>query len=82
MRLQFFYKTNLFEEWMKKFVPLLTKEKGLRMNGKMMTLTFFKPYKVCLKNQGNCFPYLLVNLFKERYISSAKSYKNLNKLIS
>ena len=28
------------------------------------------------------FPYLLANLFKERYISSVKSYKYLNKFIS
>ena len=28
------------------------------------------------------FPYLLVKLFKQRYISSAKSYKYLKKLLS
>ena len=28
------------------------------------------------------FPYLIVNLFKQRYISAAKSYKHLIKLIS
>ena len=26
---QFFLKINMFQEWMKKFVALLTKEKGL-----------------------------------------------------
>ena len=30
---------------MKKFVALLTKEKWLKMNGEMMTLTFFQLYK-------------------------------------
>ena len=38
----------------------------LRMDGKVMTLTFFKFY----------------NLFKQRYISSVKSHKILIKLIS
>ena len=28
---------------------LLTKEKWLRMNGKMMTMTFFEPYAVYIK---------------------------------
>ena len=34
---------------MKKFVALQTKEKRLRMNGKMMTLSFFELYTVYLK---------------------------------
>ena len=29
---------------MKRFIALLTEEKQLRMNGKMMTLTFFELY--------------------------------------
>ena len=40
----FFFKTNLFKEWMNKFITLLTKEKQLKMKGKMMTLTFFELY--------------------------------------
>ena len=36
-----FFKTGLFIEWMKKFVVLLMREKRLRVNGKIMTLTFF-----------------------------------------
>ena len=32
---------------MKKIVALLTKAKQLRMNGKMMTLTFFELFIVC-----------------------------------
>ena len=59
---------------------LLTKKKRLRTNGKMMTLTFLKLYTVYIKNGTIHFPYLLVNLFKERYISSVKSCKYLNKL--
>ena len=59
---------------------LLTKKKRLRMNGKMMPLTFLKLYAVYIKNGTIHFPYLLVNLFKERYISSLKSCKHLNKL--
>ena len=57
---------------LKKFIALLTKEKWLRMNGKMMTLTF--------KNSDNTFSLLLLNLFKERCISFVKSYEYLNKL--
>ena len=38
----FFSTINLFKERNKKFVTLLTKEKWLRMSGKMMTLTFFE----------------------------------------
>ena len=35
---------------MEKFVPLITKEKWLRMNGKMMDQTFFKLYAVYIEN--------------------------------
>ena len=45
------------------------KQKRLRVDGK-----FFKPYK------SNCFS-ILVNLFKERYISSVKSYEYLSKVV-
>ena len=38
-------------------------------------------YSVYNKNMTALFPYLLVNLFKQKYISSAKSYKYLNKFI-
>ena len=38
-------------------------------------------YTVYVKNLDNSFPILLINLFKERYIGSVKSYKYLNKLI-
>ena len=34
----------------KKFVALLTKEKQLRMNGKMMTLTFCDFYSMSINN--------------------------------
>ena len=36
---------------------------------------------VYIKNSENSFSILLVNLFQERYMSSVKSYKYLNKLI-
>ena len=66
---------------MKKFIALLTEEKQLRTNRKMMSLTFFKLYTEYIKNQDNFFfSYLLLNLFKERNISFVKSYKYLNKL--
>ena len=45
------------------------------MNEKMMTLTFFESYTqyVYVKNYDSCFfLYILINLFTERYISSAK----------
>ena len=47
-------KTNQFKEIMKKFVALLTNEKRLRINEKMMTLTFFKLYTVHIKKLGQC----------------------------
>ena len=67
---------------MKKFIELLTKEKKLRINGKILTLTFFESYTVYVKIGATLFPYLLINLIKERYISSAKNYNYLNKVIS
>ena len=67
---------------MKKFVALPRKEKRLRMIGKMMNLTFIEIFTAYIKIRMICFPSLLVNLFKERYISSVKSCKYLNKLIS
>ena len=67
---------------MKKFTELLTKEKKLRINGKILTLTFFESYTVYVKIGATVFPYLLINLIKERYISSAKNYNYLNKVIS
>ena len=74
----FFFKANLFKEEMKKFVVLLTKEKQLRMNGKMISLTFlYSAYKI----STILFFYLLVNLFKQRGLVLL-SYKYLNKLIS
>ena len=66
----------------KKFVALIAKKKQLRMNGKEMTLIFFKLYMVYIKIRTTIFPYLLVNLFNERCISLAKGYKYLNKSIS
>ena len=67
---------------MKKFIELLTKEKKLRINGKIVTLTFFESYTVYVKIGATVFPYLLINLIKERYIRSAKNYNYLNKVIS
>ena len=60
----------------------IIKENQQKMNGKMMTLTFFKLYTVHIKTRPIAFPYLHINLFKKRYISSVISYKYLNKLIS
>ena len=53
---------------MKKFVALVTKEKQLGMNGKMMNLTFFEPYAVHMKKLGQFFVHIY--LFKQRCISS------------
>ena len=53
------------------------------MNAKMMTLTFFELYYiVCIKNRTIPFQYLLVNLFKQRHISSVKSCKYLSKFVN
>ena len=51
------------------------RKKWLKMNGKMMTLTIFQLYAVYIKIRTILFPYLLISLIKERYISSVKSYK-------
>ena len=40
---------TMIKELVKKFVALLTKEKQLRMNGKMMTLNFLEVYSVSTK---------------------------------
>ena len=53
---------------MKKFVALPTKEKQLRRNEKM--ITFFGLYRVYKKIRTILCPYSLINLFKERHISS------------
>ena len=49
-------------------------EKRLRMNGKMMTLTFLELYTAYIKNWYIFFPHLLAKLFTERFTSSVKSY--------
>ena len=54
----FFFKTNLFKEWIKKFVALLMKEKRPGMNGKMMTSIFFELYIVYMKKSGQFFSIL------------------------
>ena len=47
---------------MKKLITLLTKEKRLRMNGKMVTLTFFELYRMYIKIRTILSQYLLLNL--------------------
>ena len=67
------------EGWNEEIVALLTEEKWLIMNGKQMTLTFIEFYVVYIYC-NYFFTYILVILFKERSIISAKIYKYLNKL--
>ena len=62
---------------MKKFVPLLTKEKRPRMNEKMMTPTFFEIYTVYIKKLGQFFSHNLLVIHR-----SAGKYKYFEKLIS
>ena len=53
------------------------------MNRKIMTMTFFEFCTVYIyKVREIIFPYLLINLFKERYSSSVKRYYYINKFIS
>ena len=61
----FDFKTSLLKERMKIFVALLTKEKIL--NGKMMTLDFFRALYNVYRNQDDCFfhTYLLTCLNKD-----------------
>ena len=48
-----------------------------------MTMTFFELYTVYINEiRKILFAYLLVNLFKQRYLSSVKRYKYLNKFLS
>ena len=63
---------------MKKFDALLTKWKGKTAMDEWEMMIFRALYSVP-KNSSILFPYLLVNLFKQIYISSAKSDKYLNK---
>ena len=58
---------------MRKFIALLTKEKRLRMNGEHDDSVFLQALCSVYENLGQFCPYLLINLFKERYISSVKS---------
>ena len=63
---------------MKKFVALLTKEKGKTAMNEWENDEFdilWSSYIVYKKIKTILFLYLLVNLFKQRCISSIKSYK-------
>ena len=53
------------------------KEKWPGMNGKMMTLTFFELYTVCLKKSGQFFFHTLRAIHRP-----VVSYKHFKKLIS
>ena len=67
---------------MKKFVVLLTKEEGETATNEWenddsdILRALYSVYK---KVRAIIFPYLLFNLFRQRYINSVKSYKSLNK---
>ena len=80
-----FFRTNHFKERMQKFVALLTKEKGKMATneweivGSDILRALYRVYK---KIRTILFSYSLIKLFRQRYISSVKSYKYLNKLIS
>ena len=50
---------------MKTFVALLTKGKTAKMNGKMMTLTFFQLYTF----------FIHIYSFKQGFFRSVKNYK-------
>ena len=63
---------------MKKFVALLTKEKGKTAMNEWVndeSDILWSSYIVYKKIKTILFLYLLVNLFKQRCISSIKSYK-------
>ena len=75
----------MFKKWMKKFVALLAKEKGKKAINEWESDDcdiLQALYSVFKKIRTILFPYLLVNLFKQWYISSVRSYKYLNKFIS
>ena len=63
MCLQFFFKTNLYKE----FVALISKEKQVDMNANMVTLIFFKLYNMYIKKTRTMlFPYFsLTSLNKD-----------------
>ena len=75
MHKHLFFKTNLFKEWMQKFIALLTKKKvkmamsEWEIDGSNILWVLYSVYK---KNRAILFLYVLVNLFKQKYISSAK----------
>ena len=75
---------NPFKEKMKEFVALLAKEKGKtttneRENDESDIIRAL--HSVHKKVRAILFPYLLVNLFKQRIINSVKSYKYLDKFM-
>ena len=82
MHKHFLKKTNLLKECMKKFIALVMTEKQPRINGKMMTDFLVALYSAYKKLRQFFFHTLLLNLFKQRYIRSVKSYEHLNKLIN
>ena len=69
---------------MQKFVALITKEKGKTATneweivGSDILRALYRVYK---KIRTILFSYSLIKLFRQRYISSVKSYKYLNKFI-
>ena len=67
---------------MKKLVALLTKQKWLRINVKLMVLNFSGFIQGIEKIMTIRSPHLLVNLFRRRYVSSIKSCKYLNNVVS
>ena len=76
----FLFHNKPIKEQMKKLIALLTKEKKKWMGKNSDFLRAW--YSIHTKIRIVLFLYLLVNLLIGRLISSAKSYKYLNKLIS
>ena len=74
-----------FKEEMKKFVAFITREKQTKNECENNDSNFLRILQIVYKKLGQFFfPYILINFFKGRYISSVsvKSYKYLNKLIT
>ena len=69
----------LSKEQMKKFVALLTKKKGKTARNEWENDD--SDILQALYSGHILFSYSLVNLFKQRYTGSVKSYKYLNKFI-
>ena len=80
-----FFKTDLCKEWIKKFIALLTKRKEKSAMNKWendASDILLALYSECKKVGATLIPYLFVNFWKQKDISSVKSNMCLKNFMS